>query len=62
MPKRGHLKRQRPIDSPTAWFAALERARHVGDTRLATRATWELRRLGVEIHFRHPEPQAEATT
>ena len=36
-------------DSPTAWFAALERAIRTGNLQLARRCESELRRLGVEV-------------
>lgn len=42
------------IDSPTAWFAALERARLSGDTRLERLAIRQLERLGVSVTFRPP--------
>lgn len=44
-------KRTEVIDSPTAWFAALERARLNGDRELAIRAIRELERLGVFVRF-----------
>lgn len=40
-----------PRESPTAWFAALERARVTRDYELAARAQRELRRLGVKVTF-----------
>jgi hypothetical protein len=39
------------IDSPTAWFAALDRARLTDDYELAARAKRELERLGVRVRF-----------
>ena len=38
-------------DSPTAWFAVLDRARAEGDFALAERAQRELERLGVRVKF-----------
>lgn len=38
-------------DSPTAWFAVLERARLDGDFELAAKAQRELNRLGVTVRF-----------
>jgi hypothetical protein len=38
-------------DSPTAWFALLERAKRTGDRELADRARRELERLGVHVTF-----------
>ncbi|MFH0983756.1 MAG: hypothetical protein V2A79_19750 [Planctomycetota bacterium] len=38
-------------DSPTAWFAVLERARRDNDFRRAAEAERELRRLGVRVRF-----------
>lgn len=38
-------------DSPTAWFALLERAKRTGDVELALRAQEHLRRLGVKVEF-----------
>lgn len=37
--------------SPTAWFAVLERARLTGDKSLERRAIAQLRRLGVSVRF-----------
>ncbi len=48
-------------ESPTAWFAVLERARMAGDYALAERATKELHRLGVEITF-HAQDKSEPTS
>lgn len=39
------------VDSPTAWFAALERARLVGDAGLERLAVGHLKRLGVSVAF-----------
>ena len=36
-------------DSPTAWFAVLERAVRTGDAKLERRARQELARLGVSV-------------
>ena len=41
-------------DSPTAWFAVLERARLTDDHALADRAKRELERLGVAVRFARP--------
>lgn len=38
-------------ESPTAWFAVLERARLTGDYELAAQARRELDRLGVAVKF-----------
>lgn len=38
-------------DSPTAWFAVLERALLIGDYDLASQAQRELERLGVVVKF-----------
>lgn len=38
-------------DSPTAWFATLDRARNTGDAELAAKAKSELKRLGVRVDF-----------
>jgi hypothetical protein len=40
-----------PADSPTAWFAVLERARRTNDYALAAQAQRELVRLGVVVKF-----------
>jgi len=40
-------------NSPTAWFAVLERARLTGDSSLERRAVAQLARLGVTVHFEH---------
>ena len=45
-------KKVRAEDSPTAWFAVLERARLDEDYETAARAKRELSRLGVEVRFR----------
>ena len=42
------------IDSPTAWFAVLDRARRIENYDLAARAKRELDRLGVTVRFRQP--------
>lgn len=44
-------RRDEAIDSPTAWFAVLERARRTEDYELAARAKRELDRLGVSVKF-----------
>jgi hypothetical protein len=36
-------------ESPSAWFAALERAIRTGNLPLARRCESELRRLGIEV-------------
>ena len=41
-------------DSPTAWFAVLERAHQDGDHERAAEAIRELRRLGVAVRFAPP--------
>ena len=38
-------------ESPTAWFAVLERARLTEDFELAAKARAELERLGVKVRF-----------
>lgn len=38
-------------DSPTAWFALLERAKRTGDVDLALKAQEQLRQLGVKVEF-----------
>lgn len=38
-------------ESPTAWFAALERAISTRDVDLAAKAKSELHRLGVSVNF-----------
>ncbi len=43
------------VDSPTAWFAVLERARRTNDAELARRAQRELRRLAVVVMFLLPD-------
>jgi len=43
--------RDDPSNSPTAWFAVLDRARQTQDHELAARALGELRRLGVRVKF-----------
>jgi len=48
------MRRTKPDEaenSPTAWFALLERARQTGRPDLEQRAMEELRRLGVEVRF-----------
>lgn len=48
-----------PSDSPTAWFAVLERARMTDDYRLAAEAVAQLARLGVTVRFpRRRKPAA----
>ncbi len=42
-------------DSPTAWFAVLERAMRDGDADLVRSATAELDRLGVRVTIAHAE-------
>ena len=48
-----------PTNSPTAWFAVLERARLVDDYGLANRARRELERLGVIVRFRRARDRRE---
>ena len=38
-------------ESPTAWFAVLERARMDGNHERAAQAIRELRRLGITVRF-----------
>jgi len=38
-------------NSPTAWFAVLERAKLIGDRLLERRAVAQLKRLGVSVRF-----------
>jgi hypothetical protein len=45
-------------DSPTAWFAVLERARLTEDYELAAKAQAELERLGVKVRFHRRERKA----
>lgn len=47
------------VDSPTAWFAVLERARLTDDYGLAARAQSELTRLGVAVKFSSKQSQRE---
>ena len=49
--RRQRHKPQKPIESPTAWFAVLERARRIEDYELAARAKRELKRLGVTVQI-----------
>lgn len=42
------------INSPTAWFCALERGRHNGNPDLMKRAIAELARLGVVVNYTEP--------
>lgn len=48
------VQTHKSIDSPTAWFAVLERALRTGDSDLAARAKRELERLGVTVSFDRP--------
>jgi hypothetical protein len=41
-------------DSPTVWFALLERAIRANDTELRLRAETKLRELGVSVSFSRP--------
>lgn len=43
-------------ESPTAWFAVLERARRTGDYVLAAQAQRELDRLGVVVKYPAKRP------
>ncbi len=45
------------INSPTAWFATLERARNTDNYAMAARAKSELKRLGVTVKFTHGVPR-----
>jgi hypothetical protein len=58
MPKQTN-KADDPIDSPTAWFAVLERARRTHDYELAAQAQRELRRLGVIVRFIRPKAKGQ---
>ena len=49
----------RPEDSPTAWFAVLERARLTRDHGLAERARQQLARLGVAVTFSESSDSAK---
>jgi hypothetical protein len=46
--------RDRTIDWPLWWFAALERAVELGDHAAAAEAQRELERLGVRVNYGHP--------
>ena len=46
----------KPEDCATAWFAALERARNIGDRQLERTAIQNLRRLGVQVFFGEGSP------
>jgi hypothetical protein len=45
-------------NSPTAWFAVLERARLTGDKALERRAVAQLKRLGVSVQFERQPAEA----
>lgn len=47
----GTDRRTEAIDSPTAWFCALEAAKNRNDFAAAAEAVRQLRRLGVEVRF-----------
>lgn len=47
-------------DCPTAWFAALERARRTGNVELEAEAIKELTRLGVRVQFSASAPKVPA--
>ena len=49
-----------PLDWPTYWFAALERAVHSGDWQAAAEAQRQLERLGVTVIYRPLEREAAA--
>jgi hypothetical protein len=49
-------------DSPTAWFAVLERARRTGDTDLQRLAESHLHRLGVCVEFTRPIADRQEAT
>lgn len=53
-----HNPTNESIDSPTTWFAVLERALRTGDFDLAARAKRELERLGVTVTFDRPLDRA----
>ena len=46
-----HPDGHKAINSPTVWFATLERARTTDNYDLAARASRELDRLGVRVRF-----------
>ena len=43
-------------ESPTVWFAILERARLVNDFNLAASARTKLRELGVTVRYHQKQP------
>lgn len=45
------IARQEAVESPTVWFAVLERARLTNDIALAEEAQCALHRLGVTVSF-----------
>ncbi len=51
-PQEARPEDRTPEDSPTAWFAVLERAMDTFDTATQRRALAELKRLGVTLHFK----------
>jgi hypothetical protein len=51
---------QLAAESPTAWFAVLERARLTGDYERAAEAVRNLKRLGVQVQFVEPGEVAPA--
>lgn len=59
MPRKKPTPDRRPEDSPTAWFAVLERARFADDYALAAKAQRELERLGVRVRFVKPRAGQE---
>lgn len=48
--------RREAAESPTAWFAVLDRARKTNEFELAAQALRELMRLGVTVKF-HRRPK-----
>jgi len=48
------MSHQTLADSPTAWFAVLERAIRAGNRELEEHARSQLARLGVDVEFRLP--------
>lgn len=50
--RQPHQQQNEWMESPTAWFAVLERAKLTHDHGLAVHAQQELHRLGVSVSFR----------
>jgi hypothetical protein len=51
---KGHAADDEHLDAPVYWFVVLEEARERGDVEMVKEALRQLRRLGVEVHFRRP--------